>query len=385
VCLVREAGPKRRLCERPPLIENLTAGVQQPQSGCRATVFNHRRRLGNGAGERRREGETARHSMSNDLVDNEAELQARLEPRIRAALPLLPAKIKLEHYLHIRLGHRSLTLDGADLNKGTILGRYDVLVLVEDRPLILAELKAPDVPVTEDDVRQVLSYARVHQPLVPLVLVTNGRTTIHAFIADPSAPAPECRDLPQDADAARDRELEPPAPLAESVISKPCTGPCGLTKPLTEFSRDRRSSDGRQSRCKECNATYHAAHAAQRAEYQAKWYAANREKVIDHVKQSQQLRRELANVEEWAHKFVARFGDQQIPELLCADADGWREWLAGPLERQPDPLDRSAYQPPEIIPSPEWHNGPKAGIKLGSRTKKKRALESTAAGRAATQ
>src|SRR3569623_1599793 len=116
--------------------------------------------------------------MSHDLVDKEAELQARLESRIRAALPLLPAKIKLEHYLHLRLGHRSLTLDGMAFDKSAIQGRYEVLVLVEDTPLILAELKAPDVPVTDDDICQALSYARLHQPLVPLVLITNGTTTI---------------------------------------------------------------------------------------------------------------------------------------------------------------------------------------------------------------
>jgi hypothetical protein len=116
--------------------------------------------------------------MSHDFVEKEAELQARLESRIRAALPLLPAKIKLERYLHLRLGHRSLTLDGMAFDKSDIQGRFDVLVLVEDTPLILAELKAPDVTVTDEDIGQALSYARLHQPLVPLVLVTNGTTTV---------------------------------------------------------------------------------------------------------------------------------------------------------------------------------------------------------------
>jgi hypothetical protein len=38
----------------------------------------------------------------------------------------------------------------------------------------------------------------------------------------------------------------------ETVESKKCTGPCGLVKPLTEFYRDRRKSDGHTSRCKGC-------------------------------------------------------------------------------------------------------------------------------------
>ncbi len=90
-------------------------------------------------------------------------------------VPLLPATIKVEHYLNLRLGHRAMTIDGKQLENGTVKGRYDVLVTMDVTPLILGELKAPDVDLTDDDVAQALSYARVHQPMVPLVLVTNGR------------------------------------------------------------------------------------------------------------------------------------------------------------------------------------------------------------------
>jgi hypothetical protein len=116
--------------------------------------------------------------MCSEFVKNEAELQANLKARIRKALPLLPANIKLEHYLHFRLGHHHVVVDGLESGKKSVCGRYDLLVMVNETPLLLAELKARDVKVVDNDIKQALSYARAHDPLVPLVLITNGKTTI---------------------------------------------------------------------------------------------------------------------------------------------------------------------------------------------------------------
>src|SRR5712691_8172710 len=104
------------------------------------------------------------------METNEAEFQARLEARIRAALPLLPAKVKLERHLRLRLGHRTVVLDGAETQENVSRGRYDVLVMSEGKPLLLVELKAPGVALGDDDARQALSYARLPEPIVPLVL-----------------------------------------------------------------------------------------------------------------------------------------------------------------------------------------------------------------------
>lgn len=112
------------------------------------------------------------------VVETEAELQARIESRIRAALPLLPAQIQLERYLHLRLGHHKIIIDGLACDKSGTRGRLDVLVSTEGTPLLIAELKAPHVAIEDDDVAQALSYARMHVPPVPLVLVTNGTTTM---------------------------------------------------------------------------------------------------------------------------------------------------------------------------------------------------------------
>ncbi|MEE4180198.1 type I restriction enzyme HsdR N-terminal domain-containing protein [Pseudomonas viridiflava] len=104
---------------------------------------------------------------------NEADFQAALIARLREALPLLPANIRAERYLHLKLGHHHIKVDGT--GKGNAFrGRSDVIVFLDDKPLLLAELKAPEVPITDGDVDQGLSYARLNQPMVPLVLVTNG-------------------------------------------------------------------------------------------------------------------------------------------------------------------------------------------------------------------
>jgi len=111
-------------------------------------------------------------------VENEAELQARLEGRLRAALPLLPGQIRLERYLRLLIGHHAITVDGLSPTATGVAGRYDVLVMYGDKPLLLAELKSPGTVVDQASIAQALSYARVHDPIVPLVLVTNGDTTL---------------------------------------------------------------------------------------------------------------------------------------------------------------------------------------------------------------
>ncbi len=109
---------------------------------------------------------------------NEAELLSELQRRIRHALPLLPADIQLERHLHLRLGHRQVKLDGLKPESDLARGRYDLLVKYKESPLLLAELKAPEIDITEEDVKQALSYARLHDPMVPLVFVTNGKEVL---------------------------------------------------------------------------------------------------------------------------------------------------------------------------------------------------------------
>ena len=42
----------------------------------------------------------------------------------------------------------------------------------------MVEIKAPDITITDEDRRQGLSYARLLEPMAPLVMITNGRETV---------------------------------------------------------------------------------------------------------------------------------------------------------------------------------------------------------------
>lgn len=114
-------------------------------------------------------------------VKNEAEIQAKLQAELHKALPFLPVNIRLERNIHLKLGHKQISIDGLSPNDKT-RGRYDMLVFVDNAPLLLAELKAPDVDLTSDDIEQGRSYAALAQ--VPLFFVSNGRTTTLRFTSN---------------------------------------------------------------------------------------------------------------------------------------------------------------------------------------------------------
>lgn len=106
---------------------------------------------------------------------NEAELEAALRPAIEQIFPWLQAgNIRQQVTFTLRLGHAEIEVDGArDYRKH---GRADVLI-VADRPLAIFELKREGLPLTDNDARQGLSYARLLEPMAPLVVVTNGVKT----------------------------------------------------------------------------------------------------------------------------------------------------------------------------------------------------------------
>lgn len=112
---------------------------------------------------------------SNQAVLNEAELEARIAHAVRQALPFLKAD-DIRHQLRftIRLGHQLIEVDG---KAALATGRCDILLVKDDRPLAIMELKRPDLALSEDDRAQGVSYARVVEPWAPLVVVTNGTDT----------------------------------------------------------------------------------------------------------------------------------------------------------------------------------------------------------------
>ena len=106
----------------------------------------------------------------------EAELEARTNAALQAALPWLDRKA-LRHQLtfSFRLGHKTVLIDGKKVSLRQ--GRVDILIERGKERIAILELKRPGEKLTQQDVEQGLSYARVLHPRPPLVIVSNGDDT----------------------------------------------------------------------------------------------------------------------------------------------------------------------------------------------------------------
>ena len=103
----------------------------------------------------------------------ESDLEAEIRVALRLALPWVPAKdLKHQTKFRFQLGHAVITVDGRRAYRAE--GRADVIIEARGAPLAVMELKRPGNPLTPDDARQGLSYARVMERMPPLVVVTNG-------------------------------------------------------------------------------------------------------------------------------------------------------------------------------------------------------------------
>lgn len=76
--------------------------------------------------------------------------------------------------------------------------------------------------------------------------------------------------------------------------SKPCRK-CALTRPLTEFHRNRTTRDGRQTICKPCRSVASAEAKEARSVYARAWYEANRDRTKERSRAWHAANRERAN------------------------------------------------------------------------------------------
>ena len=108
----------------------------------------------------------------------EADLEAEIRLALRIAFPWIPAKdLKHQTKFHFHLGHALITVDGRKAYR--VDGRADIIIEAKGVPLAVMELKRGGNPLTSDDARQGLSYARVMERMPPLVVVTNGIDVRH--------------------------------------------------------------------------------------------------------------------------------------------------------------------------------------------------------------
>lgn len=106
---------------------------------------------------------------------NEATFESRLAGVLERLFPgHLSSQIETQRVFTLRLGHRTFDVNGLD---SLVRGRGDVILSLVGKPVLMLELKAPGIELTDADLRQVLTYARLHEPMVPIVAITNGATT----------------------------------------------------------------------------------------------------------------------------------------------------------------------------------------------------------------
>lgn len=108
---------------------------------------------------------------------NEEELRSTLIVPLLIDLGYSYSDLKLETSFSIQLGRGVYNV--ANEQKRFIGGRLDILCKVNNINLFIIELKAENVDLDiEKDKRQGLSYARLLEPMPPIVLLSNGKKTI---------------------------------------------------------------------------------------------------------------------------------------------------------------------------------------------------------------
>lgn len=99
----------------------------------------------------------------------EADVEAKIHSSLKMMFPWLDDEdIKHQTTFSVKLGHGSKEIKNVNLE-----GRSDIIVIKGTQPLFVCELKAPAVELSDDDAQQGLSYAKLHSPIVPIVVVTN--------------------------------------------------------------------------------------------------------------------------------------------------------------------------------------------------------------------
>jgi len=110
------------------------------------------------------------------MPKNEATLEARLDALLRTVFPTF-RQVNVVHQksFSIKFGHHNVSIDLKDPSKRAAKAISDILLTIGDIPIILVELKRESLSLTDEDVNQGISYARLIQPMPPLTLISNGR------------------------------------------------------------------------------------------------------------------------------------------------------------------------------------------------------------------
>lgn len=114
-----------------------------------------------------------KHRLILPTMTTEAKYQAEITAVVTRVFPyLVHGDYEIEKTFTVRIGRDMVTLSGRDYKTG----RADILLQKDGRSLAVIELKKPGAALTAADGAQGLSYARLLNPMAPLVIVAAGKT-----------------------------------------------------------------------------------------------------------------------------------------------------------------------------------------------------------------
>ncbi len=106
---------------------------------------------------------------------NEQEFQQHYSAAIRSILPTFQNnEVTSQRSFKIKFGHHNVLVDGNAPGERAKSGIYDLLLSINNKPIIMLELKRPELKLTDDDRDQGISYARLTDPITPVTVISNG-------------------------------------------------------------------------------------------------------------------------------------------------------------------------------------------------------------------
>jgi hypothetical protein len=106
---------------------------------------------------------------------NEATLEARINEVLSKIFPTFKeVNVVHQESFSIQFGHHNVSIDLKAPSEYPVRAIFDILLTIDVKNVILLELKKEGQSLTNDNVDQAISYARLTNPMPPITLVSNG-------------------------------------------------------------------------------------------------------------------------------------------------------------------------------------------------------------------
>jgi hypothetical protein len=108
------------------------------------------------------------------MLNNEEDVKLKLVSQYLESLGLAPDELAFERSFFLRMGRYTYRVDTKE-QVDTAQPRLDILVTRNGANLFVIEVKSNKVELTQNDIDQAVSYARLVHPIAPYSVVTNGQ------------------------------------------------------------------------------------------------------------------------------------------------------------------------------------------------------------------